>query len=120
VSIPGVGAATAFALLVEMPELGALEHKCAASLAGLAPGPRGSGWLAPSKKDSPSPDEPCPWVTSGSILFARPPSQPRDALVSSSPFSFKYLVSAHGVSKRAFAPLTALPLPVQEALRLPP
>ena len=37
VSIPGVGEATAFALLVEMPELGALEPKGAASLAGLAP-----------------------------------------------------------------------------------
>lgn len=37
VSIPGVGGATAFAMLVEMPELGALEHKGAASLAGLAP-----------------------------------------------------------------------------------
>lgn len=43
VSIPGVGEATAFALLVEMPELGALEHKCAASLAGLAPMARDSG-----------------------------------------------------------------------------
>ena len=43
VSIPGVGDATAFAMLVEMPELGALEHKCAASLAGLAPIARDSG-----------------------------------------------------------------------------
>lgn len=42
-SIPGVGEATAFAMLVEMPELGALEHKCAASLAGLAPMARDSG-----------------------------------------------------------------------------
>ena len=38
-----MGEATAFALLVEMPELGALEHKCAASLAGLAPVARDSG-----------------------------------------------------------------------------
>jgi transposase len=38
-----VGEATAFAMLVEMPELGALEHKCAASLAGLAPMARDSG-----------------------------------------------------------------------------
>ena len=37
VSIPGVGEATAFAMLIEMPELGALEPKGAASLAGLAP-----------------------------------------------------------------------------------
>ena len=43
VSIPGVGEATAFALLVEMPELGALAHKGAASLAGLAPIARDSG-----------------------------------------------------------------------------
>lgn len=42
-SIPGVGEATAFAMLVEMPELGALEHKGAASLAGLAPMARDSG-----------------------------------------------------------------------------
>jgi transposase len=43
VSIPGVGQASAFALLVERPELGALEHKGAASLAGLAPIARDSG-----------------------------------------------------------------------------
>jgi transposase len=43
VSIPGVGQASAFALLVEMPELGALAHKGAASLAGLAPIARDSG-----------------------------------------------------------------------------
>jgi transposase len=43
VSIPGVGAATAFALLIEMPELGTLEPKGAASLAGLAPIARDSG-----------------------------------------------------------------------------
>ena len=30
-------------MLVEMPELGAIEHKCAASLAGLAPIARDSG-----------------------------------------------------------------------------
>jgi transposase len=43
VGIPGIGAATAFALLVAMPELGALAHKGAASLAGLAPIARDSG-----------------------------------------------------------------------------
>jgi transposase len=43
VSIPGIAAATAFAMLVEMPELGALEPKSAASLAGLAPMARDSG-----------------------------------------------------------------------------
>jgi transposase len=43
VSIPGLGETTALILLVEMPELGALEHRCAASLAGLAPLARDSG-----------------------------------------------------------------------------
>ena len=43
VSIPGVGQATALAVLVEMPELGTLEHRCAARLAGLAPMARDSG-----------------------------------------------------------------------------
>jgi transposase len=43
VSIPGVGQTTALAVLVEIPELGTLEHRCAASLAGLAPMARDSG-----------------------------------------------------------------------------
>jgi transposase len=43
VSIPGVSAITAFALLVEMPELGTLEAGEAGSLAGLAPIARQSG-----------------------------------------------------------------------------
>lgn len=43
VSIPGVGAVTATTILVEMPELGALDGKEAASLAGLAPMTRESG-----------------------------------------------------------------------------
>lgn len=42
-SIPGVSRLTAFALLIEMPELGTLEAKQAASLAGLAPIARQSG-----------------------------------------------------------------------------
>lgn len=42
-SIPGIGEATAIALLVEMPELGSLEPGPAASLAGLAPMARDSG-----------------------------------------------------------------------------
>ena len=42
-SIPGISAVTAVAMLVEMPELGTLEHRCAASLAGLAPMARDSG-----------------------------------------------------------------------------
>ena len=42
-SIPGIGAVTAMVILVEMPELGHLEGKQAASLAGLAPMTRESG-----------------------------------------------------------------------------
>lgn len=43
VSIPGVSEITAFALLIDMPELGSLDAKQAASLAGLAPVTRQSG-----------------------------------------------------------------------------
>jgi transposase len=43
VSIPGVSTVTAFALLIEMPELGVLDAAQAASLAGLAPLARQSG-----------------------------------------------------------------------------
>lgn len=43
VSIPGVSAITAFALLIDMPELGTLGNGQAASLAGLAPVARQSG-----------------------------------------------------------------------------
>ena len=43
VSIPGVSEITAFTLLIDMPELGSLEAKQAASLAGLAPRVRQSG-----------------------------------------------------------------------------
>ena len=42
-SIPGLGEATALALLIEMPELGHLANGSAASLAGLAPVARDSG-----------------------------------------------------------------------------
>ena len=42
-SIPGLGEASAFAIVADMPELGALENKQAASLAGLAPVDRQSG-----------------------------------------------------------------------------
>jgi transposase len=43
ISIPGIAKTTAFSMLVEMPELGTLEGKQAASLAGLAPMSRQSG-----------------------------------------------------------------------------
>jgi transposase len=43
ISIPGVSAVTAATLLAEAPELGTLEGKAAASLAGLAPMTRQSG-----------------------------------------------------------------------------
>jgi transposase len=42
-TIPGIGQATAIAMLVEMPELGSMDDKQAASLAGLAPVTRQSG-----------------------------------------------------------------------------
>ena len=43
ISIPGIGQATAFSMLIEMPELGTRTGKQAASLAGLAPISRQSG-----------------------------------------------------------------------------
>lgn len=43
VSIPGIGDITAITMLIEMPELGQLENKQVASLAGLAPQARDSG-----------------------------------------------------------------------------
>ena len=43
ISIPGIAAVTAAALITEMPELGQLDAKAAASLAGLAPVTRESG-----------------------------------------------------------------------------
>ena len=43
ISIPGIGKATAFALVIEMPELGTMNGKQAAALAGLAPMSRQSG-----------------------------------------------------------------------------
>ena len=42
-AIPGIGAVTAHGILALMPELGTLDRKQAASLAGLAPHPRQSG-----------------------------------------------------------------------------
>jgi transposase len=49
-SIPGIGPVTAMAIIVEMPELGELEGKQAASLAGLAPITRESGsWKGRSR-----------------------------------------------------------------------
>ena len=42
-SIPGVGARISALVVVEMPELGAIDRKAAASLAGLAPHPSQSG-----------------------------------------------------------------------------
>ena len=43
VSIPGIGEITAIAMLIDMPELGTLDSKQVASLAGLAPIARDSG-----------------------------------------------------------------------------
>jgi len=48
-SVIGVGDQTAFSLLAEMPELGTLNRRQAAALAGLAPHPRQSGqWIGKS------------------------------------------------------------------------
>ena len=48
-SIPGLGKITAYALLADMPELGTMEARQAASLAGLAPITRQSGrWCGKS------------------------------------------------------------------------
>jgi transposase len=43
ISIPGISTITAFAILIEIPELGTLEQRQVASLAGLAPVARDSG-----------------------------------------------------------------------------
>ena len=43
VSIPAIGEATALTMLIEVPELGTMDNKCVASLAGLAPVARDSG-----------------------------------------------------------------------------
>jgi len=42
-SIPGIGKVTAAFLVIEMPELGSIDHKAVASLAGLAPVTKQSG-----------------------------------------------------------------------------
>src|SRR5579863_2493821 len=47
-SIPGIGARISSLLVVEMPELGAIDRKAVASLAGLAPHPSQSG-LSPGR-----------------------------------------------------------------------
>ena len=68
-SIPGVSALTACALLIEMPELGALEPEQAASLAGLAPIARQSG----DGLDTPSSGEDAP--QSAGPFICRPSSR---------------------------------------------
>lgn len=46
VSMPGIGARIAGVVIADMPELGAIDRKAAASLAGMAPHPQQSGALA--------------------------------------------------------------------------
>jgi transposase len=46
VSLPGIGARIAGVVIADMPELGTLDRKAAASLAGMAPHPNQSGALA--------------------------------------------------------------------------
>ena len=49
-SIPGIGPVAAITMIVEMPELGSMDGKQAASLAGLAPITRESGkWKGKSR-----------------------------------------------------------------------
>ena len=54
-SIPGIAQVTAAGLLSEMPELGRIDAKAAASLAGLAPVTRESGEWKANRRPSPSP-----------------------------------------------------------------
>ena len=69
-SIPGIAETTAFSMLIEMPELGTLEGKQAASLAGLAPMSRQSGkWQGKERYGGPST---CPlWSQRGTIPVSR-------------------------------------------------
>ena len=49
-SIPGIGVITALMILVDMPEIGALNNKQVASLAGLAPMSQSSGkWVGKAR-----------------------------------------------------------------------
>jgi len=61
VSIPGIGEVTAIAMLIDMPELGTLDSKQVASLAGLAPMPATAASIVASvtsAADAPSCDRP--------------------------------------------------------------
>ncbi len=55
-SIPGIGARIAGVLITDMPELGRLDRKAAASLAGLAPHPSQSGAGPGRPREVPRPD----------------------------------------------------------------
>jgi len=76
-SIPGVAAITAFALLIDMPELGTLGQGQAASLAGLAPSP-GSPATGPAVPSSAAAGQ-----TSGRPSTC-PPSSPSASIRTSS------------------------------------
>ena len=71
-SIPGLSAITAFALLIEMPELGALEPGQAASLAGLEVSQALRLW-----RDSRVAGPVAPSSAATEPASARPPTSPR-------------------------------------------
>lgn len=77
-SIAGIGATTAIALLALMPELGSLDRRKAAALAGLAPHPRQSGKTDAYRRTRggrPEVSASCSW----------PPSQPNSTTKHSNP-----------------------------------
>jgi transposase len=78
-SIPGVGARISALVVVEMPELGAIDRKAAASLAGLAPIPRNLGFPAgatPSPGVDPACGRPSTWPRSSQRAAIRNSSKP--------------------------------------------
>lgn len=81
VSIPAIGEATALTMLIEMPELGTIDNKCVASLAGLAPIARDSGrhsgkrHIRPAARISAKPFTGQPWLRSASAQLL--PRRPR-------------------------------------------
>jgi transposase len=78
-SISGVGAHISALVVVEMPELGAIDRKAAASLAGLAPIPRNPGFPAgatPSPRVDPACGRPSPWPRSWQRAAIRNSSKP--------------------------------------------
>ena len=101
-SLPGIGAASAAVLVAHLPELGSLDPKRAASLAGLAPHPRGSGNTSATPRGPASctaaaadydgrstwsPSLPCAWMvrSSSSTNASSDAASPRSSPSSPSP-----------------------------------